>query len=154
VEVRRIENAALMRAPVSATFHGRDIFAPAAGYLSRGMPIDNFGPVAAEWVRLSWPGFAMIGGRAEGEIVYIDRFGNAVTSIDSSVLDGKRRCSVRYGAAGAAPIRACYAEAGKGEALAIAGSSGLIEISVNGGHACSALGLAVGSKVAVVPHDR
>jgi len=78
---------------VSTTFHGRDVFAPVAAYLSAGEPAEDFGPIIADPVRLerSHPRVDAEG-VITGEVIYIDRFGNLVTNIDSGALwDGESR---------------------------------------------------------------
>lgn len=103
--VHALENEAYFLKPVSQTFHGRDVFAPVAAHLSRRVPIKKFGPALKDFVRLDWPEPQRKRGGVEGEVVYIDRFGNAITNIGSELLRGaamascevyaKRRASAR-----------------------------------------------------------
>src|SRR5208282_3166379 len=74
--IHALENEAYFLQPVSRTFHGRDVFAPVAAYLSRGLPIRKLGRALKDFVRLTWPEPRVRRGGIEGEVVYIDRFGN------------------------------------------------------------------------------
>jgi S-adenosylmethionine hydrolase len=69
---------------VSRTFHGRDIFAPAAAHLALGVSADRFGPPVTDPVRLPWPEARAVTGGIAGTVIHIDRFGNLVTSIDAA----------------------------------------------------------------------
>src|SRR5574341_2193266 len=86
--VRAITAALYFLQPVSATFHGRDIFAPVAGHLSLGAEPDRFGHPIADYVRLTLPRPSQCGARSiKGEILHIDRFGNLVTNIAREDLE-------------------------------------------------------------------
>ncbi len=76
---------------VSSTFHGRDVFAPVAGYLSAGEAPKDFGPIIVNPVKLAVAGsHVRPGGSIEGEVVYVDHFGNLITNIDTGVFwDGE-----------------------------------------------------------------
>ncbi len=150
-EIRMLENEAWFLRPVSATFHGRDVFAPVAAHLSRGVPMRKLGPAAKDYARLEWPEPRRGRGHIAGEVIYIDRFGNAITNVDCPFLrelgagrlevflDAKRRCEVG----------AYYLAVEAGQAVAVSGSSGFLEIAVNGGNAAKALGLRVGTVIEV-----
>ena len=79
--VHRLENPKYLLSFVSRTFHGRDVFAPVAAHLSLGLPIRKLGPAQADWVRLPFPAIDSGRDRIDGEVVYIDRFGNGITNI-------------------------------------------------------------------------
>jgi S-adenosylmethionine hydrolase len=81
-----LRNQAYFLTPTSATFHGRDVFAPVAAALSLGVPAEEFGPTLADYAKLAWPQPVHGDGSVQGEIIYIDRFGNLVTSIAESEL--------------------------------------------------------------------
>ena len=84
---RELEEDAFFLDEVSSTFHGRDIFAPVAAHLSRGVPPEEFGPVAADPVRLDFPGVEFEGDDAiTGEIIYVDHYGNLITNIDTTAF--------------------------------------------------------------------
>src|SRR5438270_3751632 len=126
---------------ISASFHGRDLFAPAAGLLARGEP--PAGRLRPEGVfrRPDWPDDLP-------EIVYIDRFGNAMTGVRAALIpDG-----ARLAAAGRVLARRrTFSDVPAGEAFWYENSNGLAEIAVNSGRADVALGLTIGSAVAIVP---
>ncbi len=130
----------------SATFHGRDVFAPVAAALARGVPIATMGKAAAAPMVHQTPAtIRRANGAVEGEVVAIDRFGNAITNLRST--DGE---SVLLGARSIA-IRRTYADVEIGEALALVGSSGAIEISIRNDSAARALKLSRGDKVTLRP---
>jgi S-adenosylmethionine hydrolase len=148
----------------SMTFHGRDVFAPAAAQLARGAALSDLGPSAANLVSLPAPRLDLTAENATGEVLWIDSFGNAVTSIGRLHASGPavelepcwlpvstmtfRACAarVRIGARRLSLSRT-YGEVPAGEPLAYIGSSGLIEIAVHGGRADKVLGLAPGIPV-------
>lgn len=84
--ITELRNQTYFLAPTSATFHGRDVFAPVAAHLSLGVPAEDFGPGLADYAKLAWPQSVQGDGSVQGEIIYIDRFGNLVTSIAESEL--------------------------------------------------------------------
>lgn len=85
-EVHLIENTNLMLKNVSSTFHGRDIFAPAAAHLSKGVPVSAFGRRIADPVRLHNVLPTVDGFSLRGEVVRFDRFGNAITNIKADCM--------------------------------------------------------------------
>lgn len=123
LERRTVENGRLFLSPVSATFHGRDIFAPVAAALSRGLAPARLGPRVADAVSLPWP--------SDGRIIAFDRFGNAVTSLASAAVPAGAR--VMHKGRDLGPLRSHYAEVPRGRPLAVAGSSGLVELSAREG---------------------
>jgi S-adenosyl-L-methionine hydrolase (adenosine-forming) len=141
-----IENPSFQRDVVSATFHGRDIFAPAAAHLARGAIIDELGPAVAEPVRLTLPAPRRDGGRVHGEVVHADRFGNLITNIGAELLPPGARVVVAGRECGVAPT---YAAAEPGELVAVVGSRGVLEVSVRDGSAVALLGQGRGAPVVV-----
>jgi S-adenosylmethionine hydrolase len=136
--------AVVLRVPAAAapTFHGRDVFAPAAAALARGVPIDSLGlPLAAPVIRRTPEPVRDPDGSIRGEVIAIDRFGNAVTNL---ACHHARGVSV---AGRDLPIARTYADFAPGEAMALVGSSGLLEIAVRDGSAAAALGLSRGTAV-------
>jgi hypothetical protein len=130
---------------VSATFHGRDVFAPAAAALAQGEPITTLGspPADSPIVHRTPEPVRRPGGMVEGEVVAIDRFGNAITNLTA---DGVAAVVVGHRTI---PLRRAYADVEIGEALAVVGSGGAIEISVRNDSAARALHLSRGDKVIV-----
>jgi hypothetical protein len=139
----------------SATFHGRDVFAPVAGHLARGVPPERFGPEIHDPVRLPIPRARRdCSGRLAGEIVWIDHFGNCVTNIlredlealaagDTrglrAVLDGRE----------VGPVVQFFAEVAPGGGGAVIGSTGHLELFINQGHLARKRGVAAGALVIV-----
>jgi len=84
-------SASEFRLPVaSRTFHGRDVFAPAAAHLALGIPPERFGVAVTDPVRLPWPASRAVADGVAGEVVHVDWFGNLVTSIGADLREGKR----------------------------------------------------------------
>ena len=126
----------------SATFHGRDVFAPAAAALARGEAIDALGRAASNpIVRRTPEPLRRPDGGLEGEVIVLDRFGNAVTN-----LIGLRGGTIEIGARRIA-VRHTYSEVARGEPVAVTGSTGFIEIAVRDGDAARTLGITRGDKV-------
>ncbi len=145
-----IQNRAYYLPEVSNTFHGRDIFASVAAYLSLGVPPADIGPPVADLVRLPIPSVQVSENAIIGQIVKIDRFGNAITNISESVLAGIR-CpyEIKVGSTRLTRLNRAYAESEVGKPLALIGSIGLLEIAINGGSAEVSLGLKCGDEVVI-----
>ncbi len=149
--IHRLENDKFFLKPVSHTFHGRDIFVPVAAHLSRGVQIHKFGPQQKDFIRLNWPEPRLSTSRIEGEIVYIDRFGNAITNVPNVNLNLKHTYEVRAGRKRLCEVRAFYGSVRAGEVVAVPGSSGLLEIAINGSSAAATLLLAIGTRILIQP---
>jgi S-adenosyl-L-methionine hydrolase (adenosine-forming) len=124
-------------ATVSRTFHGRDVFAPAAAHLAAGVTPERFGPPVRDPLRLSWPSVRAVAGAVAGAVLHVDRFGNLVTSIRAEALaelGGSPR--VRLGGR-PLPLVGTYGDLDIGEAGALVGSSGRLEIAVREGSAAA-----------------
>jgi S-adenosyl-L-methionine hydrolase (adenosine-forming) len=128
---------------LSATFHGRDLFAPVAARLARGEPPAGE-PRAASWSRQpDWPDDL-------AEIVYVDHYGNAMTGLRAATLGDDARLAI----AGRVLDRAgFFAERPPGAAFWYENSNGLVEIAVNQGRADRLLGLTIGSAIAMVNNE-
>jgi hypothetical protein len=146
--IRRIANARLWLQPVSRTFHGRDVFAPVAAHLARGGSLRSVGPEVANYVRLPWPVLREAAGQVTGEVLVVDRFGNAITNIPEAGLPAGMPAGVVWaGRRRLCRVEACYAAVPPGQAVAVFGSSGFLEIAVHGGSAAARFGLRPGSRV-------
>lgn len=167
-----LENPRYCRVTMSSTFHGRDLFAPAAAHIAMGVPLEAFGPRVTNPVKLHLPDLVASDAGIRGEIIYIDRFGNAITSIGRLVWEGlglhldpafgtaearminTARVSVRLpGHASHSDIgriQHTYGEVAPGEVLALVGSEGMLEIAANQGSAACILELRVGDVVEIV----
>jgi S-adenosyl-L-methionine hydrolase (adenosine-forming) len=147
--VHRLENSKYFLRPVSRTFHGRDIFAPVAAHLSRGVSIGKLGPAQSDLIRLDWPEVKARMNRIEGEVIYVDRFGNAITNIENRRLNSSNRPEVFSGRKRLCPVKAYYQSVPVGDAVAVPGSTGFLEICINGGSAARKLKLKTGKHVTV-----
>lgn len=150
-EIVHLTNSRYHLSPVSSTFHGRDIFAPAAAYLARGVPLVELGQPLTEIVTfpLPRPQFRPDGTIA-GQVIHVDRFGNLITSITSKDLADHsqlRENVVKIKEQSIQGIVNTYAEVTPGELLALIGSEGHLEISVSGGSASQTLKATVGDEV-------
>jgi S-adenosylmethionine hydrolase len=133
-------------AGASATFHGRDLFAPAAAALLRGEALSNLGePFAGMPVRLAYTEPHHEGKTVVGEIVYIDRFGTLITNLTTDVVPPYARLEVEDLEIG--PLHRTFADVASGGLLAYVGSGGAIEIAVRNGSAARRLGVGIGGQV-------
>lgn len=138
-------------ANVSATFHGRDVFAPAAAHLACGVPLGELGdPMHAPVRRRTPEPVRYPDGSVEGEVLTVDRFGNIITNLSN--LHGLH---ARDGAAllvrdTVCPMRRTYADAEVGALIAVTGSSGLLEIAQRDGDAARVLAVQRGDRVRVI----
>ncbi|NOX97245.1 MAG: SAM-dependent chlorinase/fluorinase [Nitrospirae bacterium] len=141
---------------VSRTFQGRDIFAPVAAHLSLGVNPSELGPKVSHFRDLKIPPVHFSEKGLEGEIIYIDRFGNLITNITRADLRGLEKkisgkgIRITVGGKEIRKINKSYAESQSGELLAIIGSSHYLEISLNQGNARKVLGLDRGEKLIIV----
>jgi S-adenosylmethionine hydrolase len=151
-QIVHLTNPRYWLSPVSDTFHGRDIFAPAAAHLSLGLALADLGPTISDPVRfdIAEPQIQE-DGTIVGQVLYIDGFGNLITNIPGERLPARRALRVRIaGQNVAGPLRA-YAEVRDGELLALVDSSGYVEIAVRNGSAAATLRVGRGAAVAVTP---
>ncbi|MEM7166349.1 MAG: SAM-dependent chlorinase/fluorinase [Planctomycetota bacterium] len=141
----RIENPAYQLADVSKTFHGRDVLAPVAAHLANGVSLAELGPECAVRTAAPWPAATAAADGWQGTVLFSDHYGNCVTSLPATaaavastvVIDGMD----------ALPLRDHYAQVEVGQALALVGSSGYLEIAVRDGNANQQLALAPGATV-------
>jgi len=134
--------------PASATFHGRDLFVPAAIQLARGAAPAALGPEVLDPLRLPWPRAERRGALLQGETLAADPFGNLVTSVHAEQLGGARVLAVEVAGAPAAWVRT-FGEAARGALVAYAGSGGRVEVAVREGSAAARLGAVRGLAVAL-----
>lgn len=168
VEVRHavvLENPQYQLASVSRTFHGRDVFAPAAAHLAAGVPITDLGPAVPELFKLDPPRLDVGERSAAGEVLSIDHFGNVITSIgplawendhltltpDAEVSEPRsfpaQTCRVEIAGQTLSGVLPTYGAAAPGALLALVGSSGQLEIGANQGSAASLLHVKTGDPV-------
>ena len=155
---------------VSHTFHGRDLFAPAAAHLAAGIPISALGPPVRDPVTLPRPRLDIAGDSITGQVLHADHFGNVITSIgrltwerqglalaptfqnteaDEQTRFEADRATITAGKEKLVGIHSTYAQVEPGETLALVGSAGHLEIAVREGSAADRLGLQPGDPVTV-----
>ncbi len=145
-EAVALTNSRFWHLPVSSTFHGRDIFAPVAAWLSLGIPLAEFGEKITSVTMLPLPrSYPDKDGSLVGQILHIDSFGNLITNIRNEEVNPKITVEVRKHVIKG--LSRTYAE-GEG-LLAIVGSSGYLEIALKEGNAGAFLGARVGDKIRV-----
>ncbi len=153
--VYQLTNPAYWRPSVSATFHGRDIFAPAAAHLVGGAPLGKMGEPVAAWVDLIFPTGKRKGRVLTGKVLWVDRFGNLITTIPGPLLGTLPAGSAVVVEAGAARLRArvarTFADAGPGGAVVFIGSDDLVEVAVTGGSAAARSTATPGSGIVIHP---
>jgi S-adenosylmethionine hydrolase len=146
--VIRLAERQYWRPEVSSTFHGRDIFAPVAGHLSRGLDPALLGPPVESWVRLEAAACERLPDGVKGEIAFVDHFGNLITNIPAKVIARPPRQLFVGG-------RACpefawgrsYSDAEPGALIALISSGAFVEVAVAQGNAARRLGVGVGEPV-------
>ncbi len=142
-----LTNPKYWRSPVSATFHGRDVFAPVAGHLSLGVPPQECGEPVDTLMRLAVPVPRWQEGKLAGHVLHIDRFGNVVTSIRAEELASQLDVEVKIGGATVRGLVSAYAKANGLSALI--GSHGYLEVALTNGGAARTLGVKVADEVEV-----
>lgn len=144
-------DAALAPGPLSATFHGRDLFAPLAARLAAGRPPRPLGRAVDDPVRLDWPAPRRVAGALAGVVVHVDDFGNLVTNVRVADLAELGAAPVVEIAGRSLPgLARTYAERAPGDCLALIGSGGRLEVAVARGSAARELGLGVGAPFRVI----
>jgi len=147
--VRSLENVYYFRKPISSTFHGRDIFGPVAAYLGKGIAFEKFGPEKTSFVHFKTPQVIFKNNRVHGEVIYIDRFGNCITTIEAKHLVDFSSGQVNLKNHRPGSVCLSYGNVPKGKALGIIGSAGFLEISINQGNAAKDLKLKIGASVEI-----
>ena len=154
--IRALTNTNLFRSPVSPVFHGRDVFGPVAGHLALGLDLQHVGPAVSDPVLLPRAAARRLGeGAWEATVVRVDGFGNLTTNLRQRDLEemgagGPVPDDIVVSLAGAAlPLVRTYAEVGEGEACALMGSGGRLEVAVREGNAARLLGVGTGTVVRV-----
>jgi S-adenosylmethionine hydrolase len=149
--VRVIKNAKFLLPNVSHTFHGRDVFAPVAAHLANGVNPSDIGPEKGKMVVPEFAKVVKDKNRVTGEILHVDGFGNVVTNIaekDIEEVGASQGLSLKMNGV-QERLRFCktYGEVEVGEPLALIGSHGYFEISVNQGDASKDFGFKIGDKI-------
>ncbi len=148
-----VENEEFYLKPTSQTFHGRDIFAPVAAAIAGGLGGEGLlklGPPTDSWIHLPRANAVTgPGGAIAGEVTHVDRFGNIITNISGDDLPREMETSI-----GRHVIRGrqtSYVAGQSDEVIALIGSTGHLELSINHGSAAEFLGVTIGDQVGVIP---
>src|SRR5687767_14925837 len=140
------------RPTVSRTFEGRDRFAPAAAWLTKGIELSGLGRPLTAWQMLTVPEPVVSDAMVIGEVLRVDRFGNLVTNVDRRTFErfaGAGGIEIAAGTHAVDKVVATYSEAAAGAVCALFGSSDHLEVAVNGGSAAERLQLARGARVTI-----
>jgi S-adenosyl-L-methionine hydrolase (adenosine-forming) len=156
ISVRAITSEHYFLQPISHTFHGRDIFAAVAAWLSKGVDVAKFGDEITDFVRFSAPKPKVMSDRLmKGIVLKVDKFGNLVTNIRPEdmpqlFLPEPPAFKIVVGKAEITRMKTAYAQGTPGEIFAIEGSMGFLEIATNRGAAARMAGADKGSEVGVL----
>ncbi len=154
--VRHVTAERYFLQPVSQTFHGRDVFAPIAAWLSKGVAPGEFGPEISDYVRLPVPLVEHVGPDSfRGTVIKVDKFGNLITNLgalDVPELFGTAAPSLELLIAGQTITKLChsYAEGAENQIFLIVGSSGYLEIAATQASAADKLAAGAGTPVGLV----
>jgi len=144
------------RKPVSSTFHGRDIFAPVAAWLTRECTLQQLGPPVRQPVRLKIPVVTRVrDALIQGAILAVDNFGNLITNLTPQDVpiyggDASRSCKIVAGQREITQFRRTFGEGASGELFVIPGSSGYLEIVMRDRPAAAELRLGPGAPIGVI----
>jgi hypothetical protein len=142
-----LDRPSFWRADASSTFHGRDIFGPIAGHLARGSGLKPLGSALRTLERpFVFPEPQRAGTSIRGEVLHVDSYGNLVTNVSGPGLPARFEVEIRGQSVAS---KGFYGAAQPGELLAIAGSTGLLEISAREDSAARTLGARVGDQLTV-----
>jgi len=153
VTVRHVTAEHYFQSPVSNTFHGRDIFAPVAAWLAKNGQSQSFGDEIADYVRFALPKPKVNGSQIKGIVLKVDNFGNLISNLTPDdvpqVVSGGAAFKIIAGSREITSLSSNYSQGAPGEVLAVIGSSGFLEVSVNKGHAARTLSLQRGGEITV-----
>ncbi len=144
-EAREIRSQRVVRPNLSATFHGRDIFGPAAGALAAGLPFPELGPPVERLWFLSVARGERVAGGVRGAVLHVDRFGNLISAIRGADLPAGSRSVLAAGRR--LPLVRTYGD--QPDLCALIGSGGYLEIALPNGSAAAALGAGIGLELTV-----
>jgi len=141
------------RQPVSNTFHGRDIFAPVAAWLTKSWQTSAFGESITDFVRFAMPKPKVNGNIVKGVVLRVDHFGNLITNLTPAdvpaLATANGKFTIKAGNARITKLVSTFSQAAPGEAVGVIGSTGYLEIAMNKANASRALGAARGAEVTV-----
>jgi S-adenosyl-L-methionine hydrolase (adenosine-forming) len=149
--VRHLTSEHYFAQPMSKTFHGRDLFAPVAAWLSKNWAPASMGEVIEDFKRFALPKPKEADGHLKGVILKVDSFGNLITNFRTEDLSldsvEKGEVKLQVGTHPVTRIVTVFANGNSGEPIAYIGSSGFVEIAMNKGNAAKSLGVGRGTPV-------
>jgi S-adenosylmethionine hydrolase len=135
---------------ISSTFHGRDIFAPAAAYLDKGVKPSEFGPEITDPITPKFAAMTRKNNSLRGEVLHIDRFGNVVTNIAEKEINNVKTIKLKLPDCPLEAIFAkTYGEVKPEDPVALIGSHGFLEIAINKGSAAKMFNVHLGDAVTI-----
>lgn len=149
----RLTKQQYLRDHPSTTFHGRDIFAPAAAHLSRGVPLEELGEPLDELVSYRWMQPIADKDGLQGTVIHIDKFGNLITNIPDRLLQdviADQDVKIYVGNVILHEIGTTFGSVAEGEPVAYIGSAGMLEVGINKGDAEQMLGIQKGAQISIV----
>ena len=156
LNVRHITSDHYFLQPLSNTFHGRDIFAPVAGYLAKGVDQEKFGPEITDFVRFNAPRPKVVDAKTlRGTVLKVDRFGNLITNITAQDAPALFQVplpafKMAIGQREVTSFKTNYADGAPNELFAILGSMGYLEIAANRTAAAQLAGAGKGTEVSLI----
>jgi len=152
-KIVKIQSEKFLLRPISATFHGRDVFAPVSAHLSLGVAPEEFGPPLEKIVRLKPSVPRKLSDREiVGHVICVDPFGNLITDVTQPFLEElfktskARRLRILIRDREIDRIRETYAQGKENELIALIGSSGHMEFAINHARACNVIGMSEGGE--------
>ncbi len=149
VQLVQLDNPEFWLPRVSRTFHGRDIFAPAAAHIARGVPLDKLGSSLSKPVLLDIPQAQVTGEGYHAQVMMIDVFGNLITNLSEEQLSGRKVVSVTCEGVTTSRFVDTFGEGSHGELVAMIDSAGYLSLCEVNGNAAARLKAGVGSPVEV-----
>lgn len=152
LKIIEITNTKYFLKPISNSFQARDIFAPVVGYLSQGESLERFGKEILSYKKLTLPKVILKKDYLEGEIIYVDRFGNLITNIESKVFFDfvkSKKFKIKIGKFTIDRLSKSYEEASFGEPIALINSFDCLEIALKNNDASKILKLKRADKVII-----
>ncbi|MEX0608750.1 MAG: SAM-dependent chlorinase/fluorinase [Balneolaceae bacterium] len=149
----RLNNPVFWRDTIAKTFHGRDIFAPVAAHLSKGVSLDDVGEPIEGLVTYHWAVPIADKDGLQGWVVHIDRFGNLITNISEALIKDhikKKKVKIYVGNTMLKKIVTTFGDVEDGDPAAFIGSSGMLEIGINKGNAGRMLSVDKGAQISIV----
>lgn len=148
IESRAIKNSKLFLPDVSSTFHGRDIMAPVAASIAKGLPEKKLGPIFNKYVKTPFPHPHRIGNKISGHVIALDYFGNVITNIQQQHITQKSIFTISGKIISG--LKQTYASVPEGEPLALIGSFGFLEFSIRNGNFAKTFNIKTGAEVEVL----